>query len=192
MGSGYNDMMCCQMFQQMDVNQDQQLDLREYLMGNGVDRNTAKMAFDNFKMQRKLLKEAMNTERDTQKLERQLMQERQRAERAEANHHGYGNNSYNSGGYGFGNDNQNNGDLGAMMMGMGNNYNRNQVVHHHHHQPSPGACQGGGGGGGEVNEYGKGGGEEGGEEGGGEEVSPRAKGMLVQDERAGSSRSFVH
>lgn len=149
LGPAYNDQMCCMMFQQLDINQDGALDLREYLMGNGVDRGTAKMIMDSWRAQRKAVKEQIASERARQKaereqlkLQRELERERRRNDR---NYHGGG-------------------------------YHGNNTVHHHHHGGAGGGgvvASGGNGGGGEVDEYG-----EGGEEAGGlEEVQVRTDEM---------------
>ena len=149
LGPAYNDQMCCMMFQQLDINQDGALDLREYLMGNGVDRGTAKMIMDSWRAQRKAVKEQIASERARQKaereqlkLQRELERERRRTDR---NYHGGG-------------------------------YHGNNTVHHHHHGGAGGGgvvASGGNGGGGEVDEYG-----EGGEEAGGlEEVQVRTDEM---------------
>lgn len=146
------------------MNHDGSLDLREYLMGNGVERQAAKAVMDSWRAQRKAVKSQIASERARQKAEREqakaereLERERARNDRLERQQYGGGggmfgnNNGYNNGYNNNGNNggttiiNNNNGGGGGEGGGGG---------------VGGGEGGGGGGGGGEVDEYGEVGGEE--------------------------------
>jgi len=61
------------MFQQLDVNADSAIDLREYLMGNGVDKNTAKIVMDSWKAQRRAVKEQVSQKEEEEGRRREVI-----------------------------------------------------------------------------------------------------------------------
>jgi hypothetical protein len=192
MGAQFNEYAFMQRFGQMDSNGDGEIDLREYLVGYGMERGTANVIMTQWREQRKMCKEHLASERTRQKAEReklkmeaQLEREKQKREDAEddldderrrarnrdrgwgGGGYGYGGGCmFNSRGYNSYSGGYNNNNCNRGYNNNNNNNNDAAVLAaaNENQAVAEGAlAEGGGGGGGEVDEYGEGG-DEGGDE----------------------------
>jgi hypothetical protein len=103
-----------QQFGQLDSDQDGQIDLREYLVGFGMDRRSANAIMQQNKEQRKMVKEQLAAERERQKAEKEKIKQleddlkREKERRGDAEdaldrrRYGGGGYGYGGGGYGYG------------------------------------------------------------------------------------------